>query len=56
LQGGYRNIKTEVEIQDFPYEYSHMVPFPLINKIQKKVTEAFQHFVNSASDFYNGEF
>ena len=54
LQGGYRNIKTEVEIQDFPYEYSHMVPFPLTNKIQKEVTEAFQHFVNSASAFYNG--
>ena len=54
LQGGYRNIKTEVEIQDFPYEYSHMVPFPLTNKIQKEVTEAFQHFVNSASEFYNG--
>ena len=36
LQGGYRNIKTEVEIQDFPYEYSHMVPFPLTNKIQKE--------------------
>ena len=54
LQGGYRNIKTEVEIQDFPYEYSHMVPFPLTNKIQKEVTEAFQHFINSASAFYNG--
>ena len=43
--------KTEVEIQDFPYEYSHMVPFPLTNKIQKEVT-AFQHFINSASDFF----
>jgi hypothetical protein len=33
-----------------------MVPFPLTNKIQKEVTEAFQHFINSASEFYNGEF
>ena len=35
LQGGYRNIKTEVEIQDFPYEYSHSC-LVLTNKIQKR--------------------
>ena len=53
FKGGFRNINVDVEIMDYPFEYSHMVPFPLTNKIQKEVTEAFQHFVNSASDFYN---
>jgi len=53
LQGGYRNIKVDVEIQDFPFDYSHMVPFPLTNKIQEEVTSSFKHFVKSASDFYN---
>lgn len=53
LQGGYRNINVDVEIKDFPYEYSHMVPFPLTHKHKKEVTEAFHQFIKSASDFYN---
>lgn len=53
LQGGYRNIKVDVEIKDFPFDYSHMVPFPLTNKIQDEVTESFHQFIQSASDFYN---
>lgn len=53
LQGGYRNIKVDVEIKDFPFDYSHMVPFPLNNKIQEDVTIAFNEFIQSASDFYN---
>jgi len=53
LQGGYRSIKVDVEIQDFPFDYSHMVPFPLTNKIQEEVTEAFEKFIQSASEFYN---
>lgn len=52
LQGGYRNIKVDVEIQDFPFDYSHMVPFPLTNKIKEEVTESFHHFIDSASQFY----
>ena len=53
LQGGYRNIGVDVEIRDFPYEYSHMVPFPLTNKIKHEVTEAFNGFIGSAATFYN---
>ncbi|MCJ7934005.1 MAG: DUF6051 family protein [Chryseobacterium sp.] len=52
LQGGYRDIEVEVEIKDYPYEYSHMVPFPLTHKNKKEITEAFHQFVQSASDFY----
>ncbi|WP_276963522.1 DUF6051 family protein [Chryseobacterium sp.] len=53
LRGGYRNINVDIEIKDFPFEYSHMVPFPLTHKHSKEVTEAFHQFVQSASDFYN---
>jgi len=53
LQGGYRNINVDIEIRDFPFEYSHMVPFPLTHKHKKEVTEAFLQFVQSATDFYN---
>ena len=53
LQGGYRNIDVKVEIRDFPFDYSHMVPFPLTHKHKKEVTAAFHQFVASASDFYN---
>lgn len=52
LQGGYRDIDVEVEIKDFPFEYSHMVPFPLTHKNKKEVTKGFHEFVKSASDFY----
>lgn len=53
LQGGYRNINVDVEIQDFPFDYSHVVPFPLTNKIQEEVTASFNQFMASASAFYN---
>jgi hypothetical protein len=53
LRGGYRNINVDIEIKDFPYEYSHMVPFPLGHKHKKEVTEAFHQFVQSACNFYN---
>lgn len=52
LQGGYRDIKVDVEVQDFPFDYSHVVPFPLANKNKEEVTVAFNHFVESASQFY----
>ena len=52
LQGGYRTLKTSVEVVDFPFDYSHMVPFPLTKKDEQEITEAFEHFINSAVDFY----
>ncbi|PKF75101.1 DUF6051 family protein [Chryseobacterium sp. PMSZPI] len=53
LQGGYRDIDVDVEIKDFPYEYSHMVPFPLTYKHKTEITEAFHHFMQSASNFFS---
>lgn len=52
LQGGYRTLKTSVEVVDFPFDYSHMVPFLLTKKDEQEITEAFEHFINSAVDFY----
>lgn len=53
LRGGYRNINVDVEIRDFPFDYSHMVPFPLTHKHKTEITEAFHQFIKSASDFYS---
>ncbi|MGV0829568.1 DUF6051 family protein [Empedobacter brevis] len=52
LQGGYRKLKTAVEIVDYAFDYLHMVPFPLTIKKENEITQAFKHFVNSASQFY----
>ncbi len=53
LKGGYRNINIEVEVDDFPYPYSHVNPFALTTKNAPQVTEAFERFVTSAAEFYN---
>lgn len=53
LQGGYRNIDVEVEVRDFPFDYSHMVPFPLTHRHKTEVTQAFYQFIQSACDFYS---
>mgnify|MGYP003398568552 CR=1 FL=1 len=52
LQGGYRNMKTEVEIMDYDFDYSHMVPFPLTKKNEVEIAQAFDHFIHSATEFY----
>ena len=54
LKGGYRNINIEVQIEDFPYPYTHMSPFALTTKNAPQVTEAFEKFVTSAVAFYLG--
>lgn len=52
FKGGFRNINVDVEIMDYPFEYSHVVPFPLTKKNSKEINEAFHHFINSACNFY----
>lgn len=53
LQGGYRDINTEVQIEDFPHPYSHMVPFPLTTKNASEIDKSYHLLINSASDFFN---
>ncbi len=53
LKGGYRTINIEVQIEDFPYPYTHMNPFALTTKNAAQVTEAFESLVKSAVNFFN---
>jgi len=52
FKGGYRTINVDVEIKDYPFDYTHVIPFPLTNKNKEAITEAFNDFVNSACRFY----
>lgn len=52
LKGGYRSINIDVEIDDYPFHYTHMVPFPLTSKNAVEVTAAFEKTINSAIEFY----
>ena len=52
FKGGFRNINVDVEIMDYPFEYSHMVPFPLTKKNATAISAAFDHFISSACRFY----
>ena len=51
LKGGFREIGIEVQIEDFDFPYSHMVPFPLTKKNAAEVTFAYERFMKVASDF-----
>jgi hypothetical protein len=52
LKGGYRSIEIDVDIQDFNFPYSHMVPFPLTVKNATQVHEAFTATFKNVIDFY----
>lgn len=52
LKGGYRSIKIDVDIKDFDFPYSHMVPFPLTTKNAEQIDKAFTSTFKSAIDFY----
>jgi hypothetical protein len=51
LQGGYRNIAVDVQIEDFSHPYSHIIPFPLTEKNADEVDHSFAVFVDSVSAF-----
>lgn len=52
LKGGYRSIKIDIEIADYEFPYSHVVPFPLTTKNGEEVTAAFKKMIKSAVKFY----
>ena len=47
---GKRN-KSIVEELDFPYPYSHQVPFPTNTKIECEVSQAFKNVFNKSASF-----
>jgi len=51
LQGDYRDIPIKVEINDFPYPYSHINPFNIDNQYSSAVNDCFNHIFKSVSDF-----
>lgn len=51
LQGGYRNIKVDVDIQDFKHPYTHMVPFPLTQKFKEEINASFEATMKKAAAF-----
>jgi len=52
LQTSWKNKSFEVDILDFPYKYSHEIPFPVTNKkIDDLVTQSFVLVFDKASRF-----
>jgi hypothetical protein len=51
LTGDSRNIPIHVDVQDFPYPYNHVTPFPSEEKYEMPVNECFQQVFNLASEF-----
>lgn len=52
LQGGYRDIPTDVAVVDFQFPYTHMVPFSVMPKYATEVDDAMATMINSAKQFY----
>lgn len=51
LKGEMRDIKITVDIEDFPYPYSHVNPFSLAEKHSAETDTAFIKIMDKASEF-----
>ena len=51
LRGEMRDINIAVDVEDFPYEYSHVTPFPLAPKYAEQTDEAFRRIMDRAGEF-----
>lgn len=51
LKGEMRDIKITVDIEDFPYPYSHVNPFSLAEKHSVETNTAFVKIMDKASEF-----
>lgn len=49
LQGGNRDIEIRVDVTDFPFDHSHVVPFPLNGPLEE-VTRAFRTTFDQAAE------
>lgn len=52
MQGPYREIEIPVHILDFPFKYSHVVPFALTSKNASIVDQYFDQTMQMMADFY----
>lgn len=53
LKGDYRDLRTQVQIEDFSHPYSHINPFPLTAKYATETDRSFGVFVQSVTEFLN---
>jgi hypothetical protein len=53
LQGTKRDIPTEVQVLDFPYEYRHEDPFPTNELISDLVDNSFNNVFSNVTHFLN---
>ena len=51
LQGDYRDIPIAVEVMDFPYNYSHITPFPSTGEAEKTIDNCFNNIFMKAAQF-----
>jgi hypothetical protein len=51
LMGENHDIPVTAVSADFPYEYDHVNPFPIHNKIENEVNEAFEYVFQYASGY-----
>jgi hypothetical protein len=51
LKGELRDIDITVEVEDFPYPYTHVTPFPLTPKYSDETNEAFTRIMDKAGKF-----
>lgn len=54
LKGTERDIPVEVQIVDFPFQYSHENPFPVSDNIVDQVEKGFQEVFCTAARFFAG--
>ncbi len=50
LKGDFRDLPANVQVLDFPFDYSHVTPFPQQKNIEKEVDEAFQKVFMMAAE------
>jgi len=50
LKGDYRDLPANVQILDFPFDYTHVNPFPLKNIKHSLVDDAFDQVFDSAAN------
>lgn len=51
LQGALRDIPIPVEIDDFPFNYNHVNPFPITEKDKEAINENFKMVFGKFSEF-----
>ncbi|MTG97204.1 hypothetical protein GJV76_03485 [Myroides sp. BIT-d1] len=52
LKGPYRDIDIKVDILDYPFNYTHMVPYPLTSKNAEEVDIHFNLTMDKMANFY----